>query len=146
MTDKKRLHRIVLTGGPCAGKTTSINRIRNFFENIGWKVKNRKSVNYVFNMKPIFLLNEYFKAFCVPETASTLLSSGILFYDLGEHTSQFQENLLKTLLQIEDTINEAVKYYHNEKNQNCIIIYDRGAMDPVACNFSSLTLEYLSAY
>ncbi len=46
----------------------------------------------------------------------------------------FQENLLKTLLQIEDTINETVRYYHKEKNQNCIIIYDRGAMDPVACN------------
>ncbi len=29
----------MLTGGPCAGKTTSINRIKNFFENIGWKVK-----------------------------------------------------------------------------------------------------------
>ena len=47
---------------------------------------------------------------------------------------KFQENLLKTLLQIEDSINEAAKFYHNEKNQNCIIIYDRGAMDPVACN------------
>lgn len=106
--DKKRIHRVVLTGGPCAGKTTSINRIRNFFENIGWK------------------------AFCVPETASVLLSSGILFYDLAKHTIKFQENLLKTLLQIEDSINEAAKFYHNEKNQNCIIIYDRGAMDPVA--------------
>lgn len=45
---------------------------------------------------------------------------------------QFQENLLKTLLQIEDTINETVRFYHKEKNQNCIVIYDRGAMDPVA--------------
>ena len=43
-----------------------------------------------------------------------------------------QENLLKTLLQIENSINEAAKYYMNEKRQNCIIIYDRGAMDPVA--------------
>ncbi len=63
LIDKKRIHRVVLTGGPCAGKTTSINRIRNFFENIGWK------------------------AFCVPETASVLLSSGIRFYDLGEHSN-----------------------------------------------------------
>ena len=39
------------------------------------------------------------------------------------------------MLQIEDTINEAAKYYHNENNQNCIIIYDRGCMDPVACIF-----------
>jgi hypothetical protein len=35
-------------------------------------------------------------------------------------------------LQIEDAINETVRYYHTEKNKNCIIIYDRGAMDPVA--------------
>ena len=58
----KRIHRVVLTGGPCAGKTTSINKIKNFFENIGWKV------------------------FCVPETATILLSSGIYFDDLGEQS------------------------------------------------------------
>lgn len=33
-----KIHRVVLTGGPCAGKTTSINRIKTFFENIGWRV------------------------------------------------------------------------------------------------------------
>ena len=44
----------------------------------------------------------------------------------------FQENLLKTLLQIEDSINQTAKHYFQEKNQNVIIIYDRGAMDPVA--------------
>lgn len=44
----------------------------------------------------------------------------------------FQENLLKTLLQIEDTITATAKFYHEEKSQNCIVIYDRGAMDPVA--------------
>jgi hypothetical protein len=38
LQDQKRLHRVVFTGGPCAGKTTAINRIKNFFENIGWKV------------------------------------------------------------------------------------------------------------
>ncbi len=123
----------MLTGGPCAGKTTSINRIKHFFENIGWK------------------------AFCVAETATVLLSSGIYFSDLDKNTGQFylidfssptfwvisnllykfqaiefQENLLRTLLQIEDTINKTASYYHNVLNQNCIIIYDRGAMDPVA--------------
>lgn len=42
--DFKRIHRVVLTGGPCAGKTTSINRIKNFFINIGWKVRNSASI------------------------------------------------------------------------------------------------------
>lgn len=45
----------------------------------------------------------------------------------------FQENLLKTIIQIENTINETAKHYHNEKNQNCLIIYDRGCMDATAC-------------
>jgi hypothetical protein len=35
-------------------------------------------------------------------------------------------------MQIEDTITETAKYYHTDRNQNCIVIYDRGAMDPVA--------------
>lgn len=57
---------------------------------------------------------------------------------------KFQENLLKTLLQIEDSINEAAKYYHDEKNQNCIIIYDRGAMDPVACKFQNENIKRMN--
>lgn len=105
--DEKRIHRVVFTGGPCAGKTTSINRIKTFFENIGWKVLS------------------------VPETATTLLSSGIFFAELDENAKlDFQENLLKTLLQIEDTINETAKNYATKKN--VIIIYDRGAMDPIS--------------
>ena len=48
----------------------------------------------------------------------------------------FQENLLKTLLQIEDTINQTVKFYNTQHNKNCLVLYDRGAMDPVACKSS----------
>jgi thymidylate kinase len=107
----RHVHRVVFTGGPCAGKTTSINRIKSFFENIGWKVFN------------------------VPETATFLLTSGIRFYDLDDDTRvAFQENLLKTLIQTENTINEVAKFYNSFHRKNCLIIYDRGAMDPVACN------------
>jgi thymidylate kinase len=60
--NRTRMHRVVLTGGPCAGKTTSMNRIRSFFEKVGWKV------------------------FTVPETATILLSTGIHFYDLANHS------------------------------------------------------------
>ncbi len=110
--DFKRIHRVVFTGGPCAGKTTSVNRIKNFFENIGWKV------------------------LTVPETATFILSSGVLFSDLDALAkTEFQENLLKTLLQTENSINKAAEYYNNEMQKNVLIIYDRGAMDPVACKW-----------
>lgn len=107
--DFKRIHRVVLTGGPCAGKTTSINRIKTFFDNIGWKVM------------------------CVPETATFLLSSGVLFSELDTDAKiEFQANLLRTLLQVEDSINMTAKYYNEEQQKNVLIIYDRGAMDPVS--------------
>ncbi|CAH1405721.1 unnamed protein product [Nezara viridula] len=56
---EKRVYKIVLTGGPCGGKTTGQARLSTFFENLGWKV------------------------FRVPETATVLLSGGIKFSDLN---------------------------------------------------------------
>uniref|UniRef100_A0A1Y1LFA8 NadR/Ttd14 AAA domain-containing protein n=1 Tax=Photinus pyralis TaxID=7054 RepID=A0A1Y1LFA8_PHOPY len=103
--DNKKVYKLVLTGGPCGGKTTGQSRLCTFFENLGWKV------------------------FRVPETASVLLSGGIKFSDLNdEQVYQFQENLLKTMLQIEDTYFALA----NTCSRNCLIICDRGAMDPSA--------------
>ncbi|XP_026461474.1 TRPL translocation defect protein 14 [Ctenocephalides felis] len=105
MDPEKRVYKIVLTGGPCGGKTTGQSRLSTFFENLGWKV------------------------FRVPETATVLLSGGIKFSDLSEDEAlKFQENLLRTMLQIEDTFFEL----GNSCKRNCLIICDRGAMDASA--------------
>ena len=60
MTQQKgrKIWKLVLTGGPCGGKTTGQARLSAFFENLGWKV------------------------YRVPETANILLSGGIKFPDL----------------------------------------------------------------
>lgn len=101
----KRVYRVVLTGGPCGGKTTGQSRLCTFFENLGWKV------------------------FRVPETATVLLSGGIKFSDLNEDESyKFQENLLKTMIQIENTFFELGE----SCSRDCLIICDRGAMDASA--------------
>lgn len=103
--EEKMCYRLVLTGGPCGGKTTGQTRLCTFFENLGWKV------------------------FRVPETASVLLSGGIKFSDLNEDEAVlFQENLLKTMMQIEDTFFELGRTCQ----RNCLIICDRGAMDASA--------------
>ncbi|XP_072388371.1 TRPL translocation defect protein 14 isoform X1 [Diabrotica undecimpunctata] len=103
--DNRILYKLVLTGGPCGGKTTGQARLCTFFENLGWKV------------------------FRVPETASVLLGGGIKFADLNQHESvKFQENLLKSMLQIEDTFFQLGKTC----KRNCLIICDRGAMDASA--------------
>uniref|UniRef100_A0A1B6ELE5 NadR/Ttd14 AAA domain-containing protein n=1 Tax=Cuerna arida TaxID=1464854 RepID=A0A1B6ELE5_9HEMI len=120
---EKRIYKVVLTGGPCGGKTTGQSRLCTFFENLGWKV------------------------FRVPETATVLLSGGIKFSDLSEEEVgdagrqhacarchfltegyKFQENLLKTMLQIENTFFELGE----SCSRDCLIICDRGAMDASA--------------
>lgn len=100
-----KIHKIVLTGGPCAGKTTGQLRLSKFFENYGWKV------------------------FRVPETASVLLAGGIKFADLNaEEATLFQENLVRTMIQIEKTYFQLAK----TSTQDCMIICDRGVMDASA--------------
>ncbi|XP_037883494.1 TRPL translocation defect protein 14 isoform X2 [Glossina fuscipes] len=102
---QKRVYKIVLTGGPCGGKTTGQSRMCTFFENLGWKV------------------------FRVPETATVLLGGGIKFSDLTEKEAyKFQENLIRTMIQIENTYFELGK----SSKRNCLIICDRGVMDASA--------------
>ncbi|XP_023036923.1 TRPL translocation defect protein 14 isoform X1 [Drosophila willistoni] len=146
---EKRVYKIVLTGGPCGGKTTGQSRLCTFFENLGWKV------------------------FRVPETATVLLSGGVKFSDLtekedpptpttyvykdlpfaapehslidltascprclakaaskpnGSEAYKFQENLIRTMVQIENTYFELGV----SSTRNCLIICDRGVMDASA--------------
>ena len=64
---ERRVYKLVLTGGPCGGKTTGQSTLATFFENLGWKV------------------------FRVPETATVLMSGGIAFGELNqEQVMDFQ--------------------------------------------------------
>ncbi|XP_054740755.1 TRPL translocation defect protein 14 isoform X2 [Anastrepha obliqua] len=146
---KRRVYKVVLTGGPCGGKTTGQSRLCTFFENLGWKV------------------------FRVPETATVLLSGGVKFSDLtdkeapptpstfkyqslpfaalehslidltascprcladaaskpnGSEAFKFQENLIRTMIQIENTYFELGQ----SSQRDCLIICDRGVMDASA--------------
>jgi len=101
----RRIHKLVLTGGPCGGKTTGQARLATFFENLGWKV------------------------FRVPETATVLMSGGISFGELNEEqVLDFQEHLVVTMMALEETY-----FSMAEKcTQNVLIIADRGVMDASA--------------
>ena len=101
-----KVWRLVLTGGPCGGKTTGQARLATFFENIGWKV------------------------YRVPETANVLLSGGVNFAELSVQAAEkFQANLLKTMIQIENSFFDLAS---SGGNQNCLVICDRGTMDASA--------------
>ncbi|RWS07739.1 uncharacterized protein B4U79_14730 [Dinothrombium tinctorium] len=102
---KTIVYKLVLTGGPCSGKTTGQARLSTFFENLGWKV------------------------YRVPETATTLFSGGIRFPELtAEEKDTFQENLMKTMLAIESTFFSLA----STCRKNCLVVCDRGIMDAAA--------------
>lgn len=103
---ERRVYKLVLTGGPCGGKTTGQAMLATFFENLGWKV------------------------FRVPETATVLMSGGIAFGELNsEQVMDFQENLIKTMLSLEDTYFSMAE---KTVGQNVLVICDRGTMDASA--------------
>ncbi|PAV58722.1 hypothetical protein WR25_17596 [Diploscapter pachys] len=100
------VYKIVLTGGPCGGKTTAQERLATFFEGLGWKV------------------------YTVPETATILQSGRVKFSELTEDQAYaFQKDIVDTMLKIEETFfNQA----NLMMNKNVLVVCDRGIMDPSA--------------
>ncbi|XP_041349503.1 TRPL translocation defect protein 14-like [Gigantopelta aegis] len=104
---KHKFYRVVLTGGPCGGKTTGQARLSTFFENLGWKV------------------------FRCPEAAMIYLSGGVTFAELEKNeVFLFQENIIKTMMQIENSYFDLAKSFTCK--QNVLMICDRGLMDGAA--------------
>ena len=96
-----KISKIVLTGGPCAGKTTALTWIDNFFSKRGYSV--------------IF----------VPETATELILNGISPWTCKTNYDyqSFQMRLQKYKEQI---VEEAAKKLKNDK---VLIVCDRGMLD-----------------
>ncbi|MBE6018153.1 MAG: helix-turn-helix domain-containing protein [Lachnospiraceae bacterium] len=102
-SDKKKqeITKVVITGGPCAGKTTAMSWVQNAFAELGYKV--------------LF----------VPETATELDQGGIK-YNSCESPVSFQKCLLKLQLEKEKVYEMAARMMPDEK---ILIVCDRGALD-----------------
>lgn len=92
---------IVLTGGPCAGKTTAMSRIQSYFTDLGYTV--------------LF----------VPETATELITGGVAPWSCGS-AADFQLFQLRLQLEKERVFEQAAETMNAEK---VLIVCDRGAMD-----------------
>lgn len=104
-----KLHRIVLTGGPCAGKTTALVHAREHLEKLG------------------------IKTFVVPEVATMLINGGVDFsFDPDEYTD-IQKSMLRLQLTTEDAFLKRARQLQRG-GFHCAVIYDRGAMDFAAYN------------
>lgn len=98
---KQKITKIVLTGGPCGGKTTAMSWIQGHFQKYGYKV--------------IF----------VPETATELITGGIIPNE-GCTNLDFQSVLFDLQLAKEKAYEEAAKRLNYEK---ILMVFDRGIID-----------------
>lgn len=97
----QKITKIVLTGGPCAGKTTAMNWIQNFFQKQGYKI--------------LF----------VPETATELITGGLTPWETKTNV-EFQSILFDLQLEKERLFEEGAKSLPNNK---ILIVCDRGLLD-----------------
>lgn len=93
--------KIVLTGGPCAGKTTAMSWIQSTFTRMGYTV--------------LF----------VPETATELITNGVSPWTCGSRYD-YQKCHLQFQLAKEKVFTDAAKTMNNDK---ILIVCDRAALD-----------------
>ena len=95
------ISKIVITGGPCAGKTTAMNWIANAFRERGYDV--------------LF----------VPETATELITGGVAPWTCRTN-SDYQHCHMRFQLDKEKVFEQAAKVMKRDK---VLIVCDRGALD-----------------
>lgn len=95
------IHKIVITGGPCAGKSTAMSWVQNAFTQMGYSV--------------LF----------VPETATELITGGVAPWTCGTNTD-YQKCQMRLQLEKEKVFEQGAKSMAAGK---VLIICDRGALD-----------------
>eukprot|EP01064_Diplonema_japonicum_P039550 TRINITY_DN9944_c0_g1_i1.p1 TRINITY_DN9944_c0_g1~~TRINITY_DN9944_c0_g1_i1.p1 ORF type:complete len:526 (+),score=99.73 TRINITY_DN9944_c0_g1_i1:34-1578(+) len=97
-------YKVVLTGGPCAGKSSGMVKLRGLLE------------------------QNDFNVFCVPEAATILIDGGgvaCFTADNDDALFRFQLALLETQLALEDAFQALAKVC----NKKAVLLCDRGSMD-----------------
>ena len=99
------IKRIVLTGGPCAGKSTALSKLESY------------------------LLEKGYAVLMVPESATELIQGGIRpFGDQAIYGLDFQGIILEYQLAKEKSYDQAA-HLLEATGKNVVILYDRGVLD-----------------
>ena len=98
----KDIKKIVLTGGPCAGKTTALVKVIEHFSSLGYKV------------------------FTIPEVPTMFSQSGMDY--LTDNKDFFYEGE-KATLEVQLDLEDKFQLIAEQCTEPSMIICDRGAMD-----------------
>lgn len=96
------IKRIVLTGGPCGGKTSALARIQQHFAKLGYKV------------------------FSVPEVPTMVTSAG-WNYLTDNHAFYYEGE--KVILELQLFLEDEINRLASTCTEPCLVICDRGALD-----------------
>jgi predicted ATPase len=102
--ENEHIYRICVTGGPCAGKTTSLTTIRTELQERGFMVLE------------------------VPEAATLMMKGGCFIQTSTMSFSQavkFQISLMQMQMHLEDVFLDIAI----NSGQRCVVVMDRGVMD-----------------
>ena len=101
------IYKIAITGGPCAGKSTSMEKVKNIFSSKGYRV------------------------LCVPEVPTMVVVAGGMIL-MSKFNSQervrFQALLIRFQIYAEDYFTKLAEM----SQQPAIVLCDRGTVDPAA--------------
>lgn len=112
-----KIFKIVLTGGPCSGKSEIMKKIIKYYSE-----------------------REDCKVFPVAETASEVLNSNIKFIEM-DNPINFQDIILDRQLNKENTINKGIQ--HTRLNDINLVVFDRGIIDNKAYLQNQQQFDYL---
>ncbi|MEL6181525.1 MAG: ATP-binding protein, partial [Myxococcota bacterium] len=114
--DDDLVYTIVLTGGPCGGKTTSMAHLSDLLEGLGYRV------------------------FLVPEAATLMMTSGATPLGGARQRLLFQSSLIRLQMALEDCFTELARGC----GQPAVVLCDRGTMDTSAYLSAELWQTLLS--
>lgn len=109
----RNITKICITGGPCAGKTTSLARIAERIPELGYKV------------------------FTVPEAATLLMKSGAMI-NVENLDNSGRIGLQATLIKLQASLEDIYTRFAEASNQKALVVCDRGVMDGSAYISSDL--------
>lgn len=110
-TQGKKLYKVCLTGGPCAGKTTALTRLMQKF-------------------------SSDFIVYCVPEVATMTFSSGVTIIP-SEFTPETHKTFTQGICQMQIDIEKYYETIASIQKKPVLMIVDRGVAD----NFAYCTPE-----
>mmetsp|Transcript_16490 Transcript_16490/g.49240 ORF Transcript_16490/g.49240 Transcript_16490/m.49240 type:complete len:434 (-) Transcript_16490:31-1332(-) len=104
-----RVHRIVVTGGPCAGKTTAMSKLSLRLRNMGFDV------------------------YVVPELATLTINAGAApgSYSKEQHRD-WEVAILRLQMALEDGFAEIAERCSLTEGKHAVLLCDRGTMDVLA--------------